>query len=87
VPEVTVTPSLRPVRPDDAEAVLYAFDDPEKRLPAIDHLEGFVTGDPASPYRRVLIPARTDHGATVLAWAYVIREARGTHLPGGRWPA
>jgi len=66
---------------------LYVFDDPEKRLPAIDHLEGFVTGDPASPYRRVLIPARTDDGATVLAWAYVVREARGMHLPGGRWPA
>jgi RimJ/RimL family protein N-acetyltransferase len=29
VPEVTVTPSLRPVRPDDAEAVLDAFGDPE----------------------------------------------------------
>ncbi len=66
---------------------LYVFDDPENRLPAIDHLEGFVTGDPASPYRRVLIPARTDDGATVLAWAYVVREARGMHLPGGRWPA
>ena len=66
---------------------LYVFDDPEKGLPAIDHLEGFVTGDPTSPYRRVLIPARTDDGATVLAWAYIVREARGMHLPGGRWPA
>lgn len=66
---------------------LFTFDDPEKRLPAIDRLEGFVTGDPTSPYRRVLLPARTDDGASVFAWAYVVPRARGTNLPGGRWPA
>lgn len=66
---------------------LCAFDDPEERLPAIDRLEEFIPGDPASPYRRVLIPTRPDDGTTVLAWAYVILEARGAHLPGGRWPA
>ncbi len=65
---------------------LFTFDDPEKRLPAIDRLEGFVTGDSTSPYRRVLIPARTED-ETLLAWAYVVPRARGTHLPGGRWPA
>lgn len=65
---------------------LYAFDDPAERLPAIDRLEEFVPGDQASPYRRVLIPARTDTGTT-LAWAYVARDPGGTHLPGGSWPA
>ena len=65
---------------------LYTFGDPEERLPAIDKLEEFVPGDPSSPYRRVLIPARTEDGA-LLAWAYVIRGARGTRLPRGRWPA
>lgn len=67
---------------------LYAFDDAKERLPAIDGLEGFVPGDPASHYRRVLIPARTGNGATATpAWAYVAREARGPRLPCGLWPA
>ena len=66
---------------------LYAFDDAEQRLPAIDGLEGFVPGDPESPYRRVLIPTKTgDDAKPTPAWAYVAREARGTRLPGGRWP-
>ena len=77
--------------PDPKGPVVYGelcvFDDPEERLPAIDRLEEFVPGDPASPYRRVLIPARSDTGTTVLAWAYVTPKARGTHLPEGRWPA
>lgn len=80
----------QPTAPDPKWPVvgeLCAFDDPEERLPAIDRLEEFIPGDPASPYRRVLIPAHTDDGTTALAWAYVIPEARGTHLPGGRWPA
>jgi gamma-glutamylcyclotransferase (GGCT)/AIG2-like uncharacterized protein YtfP len=64
---------------------LFVFDDPEERLPALDRLEGF---DPSrsSLYRRVLIPAEICGGASVLAWAYVIEESSGTHLPGGRWP-
>lgn len=66
---------------------LYAFEDPEGRLPAIDRLEGFTPGDASSPYRRVLIPTFADDGATVFAWAYVAARARGTHLPGGHWPA
>ncbi|CAA9452266.1 MAG: hypothetical protein AVDCRST_MAG02-962 [uncultured Rubrobacteraceae bacterium] len=65
---------------------LYVFDDAAERLPAIDSLEGFAPGDPTSPYRRVLVPARTD-GSTTAAWAYVASETRGRHLPGGRWPA
>ena len=65
---------------------LYTFGDPDERLPAIDRLEEFAPGDTSSPYRRVLIPAGTEDG-TSLAWAYVVASARGTHLPGGRWPA
>jgi len=65
---------------------LFVFDDPEERLPALDRLEGFDPGR-ASLYRRVLIPAETSRGASVLAWAYVIEEISGTHLPGGRWPS
>lgn len=65
---------------------LYTFDHPEETLPSIDFLEGFVAGDVSSLYRRVLIPARTEGGATAFAWAYVIREARGAHVPTGRWP-
>jgi gamma-glutamylcyclotransferase (GGCT)/AIG2-like uncharacterized protein YtfP len=74
--------------PDDSLVYgeLLTFDDPEERLPALDHLEGF---DPARPslYRRVLIPTKTMGGAAVLAWAYVIEEPSGTYLPDGRWPS
>lgn len=81
----------RPVAPQPGGSIvfgeLYAFDDPEKRLSDIDRLEGFVSGDPASPYRRVLIPARADDGKTAFAWAYVIPRGRGIRLPGGHWPA
>jgi gamma-glutamylcyclotransferase (GGCT)/AIG2-like uncharacterized protein YtfP len=61
------------------------FDDPEDRLPALDRLEGF-DPDGSSPYRRVLVPAKTSGGDGVLAWAYVVtEESPGIHLPGGRW--
>lgn len=66
---------------------LYTFDDPEERLPLLDDLEDFSPNDPSSPYRRVLVPVRSDGGGVSLAWAYVARHPRGTHLPGGRWPA
>ncbi|CAA9393269.1 MAG: hypothetical protein AVDCRST_MAG22-746 [uncultured Rubrobacteraceae bacterium] len=66
---------------------LYNFDDPEERLPALDGLEAFSPDDPSSPYRRVLVPVLPDGGALTLAWAYAARHPRGTHLPGGRWPA
>lgn len=65
---------------------LFAFDDPEVRLPALDALEGFVPGVPSSPYRRVLIPTFTGTGKAPLAWAYVANEASGRYLPSGRWP-
>jgi gamma-glutamylcyclotransferase (GGCT)/AIG2-like uncharacterized protein YtfP len=64
---------------------LLSFDDPEKWLPKLDHLEGFVPGE-HSLYRRVLIPVETAT-RTVLAWAYAIEKPTGTHLPGGSWPA
>lgn len=66
---------------------LYTFDDPEERLPRLDVLEDFSPDDPSSPYRRVLVPVHPDGGDVTLAWAYATRHPRGTHLPGGRWPA
>lgn len=67
---------------------LLTFDDPETRLPAIDHLEGFLPGGP-SLYRRVLVPAII-HGAVFPVWLYVggrISEDRVTPLESGRWPS
>lgn len=64
---------------------LFAFDDPEARLPPIDRLEGF-DPDASSHYRRVLLPVETNEGSGVLAWAYVVRESSGAYLPGGSWP-
>jgi len=66
---------------------LYAFDDPEDRLPSLDELEDFSPGDPSSPYRRVLLPVRLDSGGVTAAWAYAAKLPQGTHLPDGRWPA
>ncbi len=66
---------------------LFAFDDPEARLPALDRLEGFDPEDASSPYRRVLLPVETEGNDNVLAWAYVVAAASGVHLPEGRWPA
>ena len=65
---------------------LFAFVDPESRLPLIDHLEGFDPTDASSHYRRVLLPARTSESSCILAWAYVVEESSGTYLPGGSWP-
>ena len=65
---------------------IFAFDDPESRLPALDRLEGFDPTDTASHYRRVLLPVETNEGSVLLAWAYVVEESSGSYLPGGRWP-
>jgi gamma-glutamylcyclotransferase (GGCT)/AIG2-like uncharacterized protein YtfP len=65
---------------------IFAFDDAEPRLPALDRLEGFDPTDAYSHYRRVLLPVETNEGSGLLAWAYVVEESSGTHLPGGRWP-
>ncbi len=67
---------------------LLTFDDPETRLPAIDHLEGFLPGGP-SLYRRVLVPAST-RGRRVLVWLYVEGAGRrhsGRRLADGVWRA
>ncbi len=63
---------------------LLLFDDPERRLPALDRLEGFHS-EGNSLYRRVLVPVETSERCT-LAWTYTIERPSGVHLPGGRWP-
>lgn len=65
---------------------LFAFDDPESRLPPLDRLEGFDPADASSPYRRVLLPVETDGGSVILAWAYAVEEPSGAYLSGGSWP-
>jgi len=66
---------------------LLSFDDPEKRLPALDGLEGFRPGKQRF-YTRVLVPATlTDTGTTIAAWTYVVESESGVYLPGGRWPS
>jgi gamma-glutamylcyclotransferase (GGCT)/AIG2-like uncharacterized protein YtfP len=66
---------------------LLTFDDPETRLPALDHLEGFLPGWP-SLYRRVLIPVKLD-GAAFPAWLYAAQPSRSDLrlLPFGSWPS
>ena len=66
---------------------LFAFTDPETRLPALDRLEGFDPEGGSSPYRRVLLPVVTANNDAVLAWAYVVEATSGVYLPEGRWPA
>src|SRR5919112_580310 len=46
---------------------IFAFDDPESRLPALDRLEGFDPADTSSHYRRGLLPPATNGGAVLLA--------------------
>ena len=63
---------------------LLTFEDPEERLPKLDHLEGFDPGG-QSLYRRVLVPVEIS-ARSLLAWTYAVGKPTGTHLPGGRWP-
>ncbi len=65
---------------------IFAFDDPESHLPALDRLEGFDPADASSHYRRVLLPVETNEGSVLLAWAYAVEESAGSHLPRGKWP-
>ena len=66
---------------------LLTFDDPKKRLSALDSLEGFRPGE-ESFYERVLVPTTlAETGTTLLAWAYAIEVVSVVYLPGGRWPA
>lgn len=78
--------SLAEPRAPTVHGELYTFDDPERRLPALDGLEEFIPGNPASPYRRVLVPVRSAD-VVMPAWTYAALRPRGRHLPGGRWPA
>ena len=65
---------------------LIYLDFPERRLPAIDGLEGFRPGNP-SLYLRVLVPVAVD-GACEIAWTYVVADActGQRRLHSGRWP-
>lgn len=65
---------------------VFAFDDPESRLPAIDGLEGFDPTVESSQYRRALLPVETGAGLVTLAWAYVVRKSSGVYVPEGVWP-
>jgi gamma-glutamylcyclotransferase (GGCT)/AIG2-like uncharacterized protein YtfP len=65
---------------------IFAFGDPESRLPILDRLEGFDPSEATSHYRRVLLPVETHDGSVLPAWAYVVEESTGCRLPGGRWP-
>jgi len=78
-----------PVKPPEGTRTfgeVFAFDDPESRLPAIDRLEGFVPADASSQYRRALLPVETSEGLETAAWAYVVRESSGVYVPEGIWP-
>ena len=78
-------PETSPSAWDTVRGELMTFDDPEKRLPALDALEGYAPGRQGL-YERVLIPVEVA-GAVVSAWAYRVERATGVYLPGGRWPA
>jgi len=65
---------------------LLTFDDPETRLPAIDHLEGFHPCG-RSLYSRVLVPVHARE-SIVSAWLYIGDTAlrRGTKfIQSGIW--
>lgn len=71
---------------DVVHGELLTFDDPGKRLPALDALEGFRPGERGF-YSRVLVPATlTEAGVAIEAWTYVADPTSGTYLPGGCWP-
>ena len=82
-----VGPLEKPLGPT-VRGELLTFDDPEKRLPALDDLEGFRPGE-KSLYERVLIPVTlSETGAAIPAWTYVVEEpSSGLYLPDGYWPA
>lgn len=63
-------------------------------LSELDALEGYRPGAHDNLYERHLRTVRLRDGSTTEAWAYLAAEplarrlrARGTPLPGGRWPA
>ena len=64
---------------------IFAFDDPESRLPDLDRLEGFDPADVSSNYRRVLLPVEKDEGSGKLSWAFSVEISCGCNLTGVRW--
>ena len=71
---------------DTVYGELVTFDDPEKRLPDFDVLEGFRPGE-SGFYSRVLVPTTlADAGTIVLAWIYAVDSTSGVYLPQGHWP-
>ena len=78
--------ALAPLEGPRVFGEIFFFDDAGSRLPAIDSLEGFDPADASSHYRRVLLPAETDKGSVLLAWAYAVKKSSGVYLPGGVWP-
>lgn len=79
-------PPARPARPAVGEGAwgtvhgeLLSLDDPDRRLPAIDRLEGFHPGDQCH-YHRVLVRV-TARGATQVGWTYVAARS----MLGRRW--
>ena len=65
---------------------MLTFGDPESRLRAIDHLEGFRPGG-HSLYRRVLVRA-TVRSVCQLAWVYTVEAThiKGCRILPGCWP-
>jgi len=82
-----IAPQEVPPHWDAVYGDLLTFDDPEKRLPDLDALEGFRPCE-SGFYSRVLVPATlAEAGTTVLAWTYTVDSTSGAYLPEGRWPA
>lgn len=66
---------------------IFAFDDPEFRLPAMGRLEGFNPGG-LCLYRRVLVPVKAG-GNLLPAWLYAAGDhwsGRLKEISGGIWP-
>ena len=65
---------------------LLTFDDPERRLPVVDRLEGFRPGGP-SLYRRVLVPVTVGEKHET-AWVYAVAATgiKQHRIVSGRWP-
>jgi gamma-glutamylcyclotransferase (GGCT)/AIG2-like uncharacterized protein YtfP len=70
---------------DTVHGELMTFDDPEKRLPTLDALEGYVPGEEGL-YERVLVPVEVA-GESALAWTYRVMGITGVYMPGGSWPS
>lgn len=69
---------------------LVELEDAREALEELDEVEDFLGyGAPGSLYRRVVVEARTDDGASALAWAYRYLGAheRASEIASGDWRA